>query len=129
MEVKEAVRAGLQEWILPELNSIRDDNAQIKTILELTNKRLDDINTHLADQSRRIDETNNRIIETNNRIDDTNNRIDGLRTEMTHRFDDMNKRIDGLHLAMVRREELDHMAERIQRIETDLADLHRRLPA
>jgi septal ring factor EnvC (AmiA/AmiB activator) len=94
MEVKEAVRAGLQEWILPVLNSIRDDNAQIKTILELTNKRLDDINTHFADQNTRIDETNNRIDETNKRLDetnkriyDTNLRIDGLRTEMMHRFD------------------------------------------
>ena len=52
------VRTALQEMIVPELNSIKKENAEIKTSLGLINKRLDDINNHLIDQSRRIDETN-----------------------------------------------------------------------
>ena len=91
MDYKEAFRAGFQEWILPELKSIREDNAQIKTILELTNQRLDDVNTHLADQSRRIDETRSEL---SKRIDETNKRIDDTRAELSNQIDETNKRID-----------------------------------
>ncbi len=87
MEIKEAIRAVIKELVLPELNTIKSENQEIKIRLELTNKRLDDVNSYLADQSRRIDETNKRIdsvkselvgmiMETNKRIDDTNKRID-----------------------------------------------------
>ena len=61
MEIKESIRAGLKELILTEIDKIREENTEIKTILNLTNKRLDDINLHLIDQSRRIDETNKRL--------------------------------------------------------------------
>jgi len=47
--------------ILPELKTLQQDVSEIKGILSLTNKRLDDVNTHLVDQSRRIDETNKRL--------------------------------------------------------------------
>ena len=59
----------------------------------LINKRLDDINLHLADQSRRIDidETNNRIYsvreELSKRINETNKRIDSVKDELTKRID------------------------------------------
>ena len=61
MEVMDSLRAALKELILPELDRIKQENAEINAKLELTNKRLDDINLHLADQSRRIDETNRRM--------------------------------------------------------------------
>ena len=46
---------------LPELKTLQQDVSEIKGILSLTNKRLDDVNTHSVDQSRRIDETNKRL--------------------------------------------------------------------
>ncbi|PIX17375.1 hypothetical protein COZ71_03720, partial [Candidatus Desantisbacteria bacterium CG_4_8_14_3_um_filter_40_12] len=53
--VVENVKKLIQELILPEIGIIKDEYLEIKSILLLTNKRIDDINTHLADQSRRID--------------------------------------------------------------------------
>ena len=61
MEIKKAMANALKEMVVPELNKIKEDVNNVKGVLELTNKRLDHINLHLADQSRRIDETNKRI--------------------------------------------------------------------
>jgi len=55
MDIKEAIRSAIKELIVPELDRIREENREIRATLVLTNKRLDDVNTHLADQSRRID--------------------------------------------------------------------------
>ena len=54
-DLKEAIGTSFKELILPEIEAIRKDNQEIKARLELTNKRIDDINLQLADQSRRID--------------------------------------------------------------------------
>jgi predicted nucleic acid-binding Zn-ribbon protein len=74
------LRKSLHEEVIPEIKLVRADNTQIKTTLEITNKRLDDVNAHLANQSRRIDETNERIAEVHTDllapIDATNQRID-----------------------------------------------------
>jgi hypothetical protein len=71
--MKELIVSALQELIVPELDRIKEENGQIKAILELTNKRLDDVNLHLTDQSRRIDsireEVGSEIKETNKRLD------------------------------------------------------------
>jgi len=116
----ESIRAAFKELIVPELDRIKEENREIKAILEVTNKRLDDVNIHLADQSRRIDsvrdelsqridsvrnelsqridsvrdELRSEIKETNTKIDETNKRIDSIREEMTSRIDETNKRID-----------------------------------
>jgi chromosome segregation ATPase len=68
MDVKKEIVNALKEMVVPELTKIKEDVNSVKGVLELTNKRLDDINLHLADQSRRIDETNRRIDETNDRL-------------------------------------------------------------
>ena len=74
------LRKSLHEEVIPEIKLVRAENTQIKTTLEITNKRLDDVNAHLADQSRRIDETNQRIAEVHTdllaRIDATSQRIE-----------------------------------------------------
>ncbi|MDY6973966.1 MAG: hypothetical protein SV775_16860, partial [Thermodesulfobacteriota bacterium] len=54
MEIRETVQRLLQEMVVPDLAKIKDENSRIFSILDLTNKRLDDMNTHLADQSRRL---------------------------------------------------------------------------
>ena len=82
MEIKKAIVSALKDLVVPELTKIKDDVNNVKAVLEITNKRLDDIDLQLVDQSRRIDavreELNQRIDETNSRIDETNNRLNRL---------------------------------------------------
>lgn len=122
MDIMEAVRTAIKELILPDLTRIREENQEIKTILTLTNKRLDDVNLHLADQSRRIDETNKRIDSVRDelvkRIDETNKRIDGT-----------NQRMDRLYDVVVRRDEHAQLSQRMNAMEREMAELKRRTAA
>jgi len=135
LNVKEAVLAALKELIVPEIQGIKREQGEIKVALNLTNKRLDDINAHLVDQSRRIDDTNKRIDETNQRIakvhadliqridkvyadlikridvvnqriDETNQRIDKVHADLIQRIDVISQRIDETNHAMIRLSEL-----------------------
>jgi TolA-binding protein len=112
MDIGETIRKAIQDFILPELEIIKGENKEIKIALELTNKRLDDINIHLADQSRRIDdlraELTQRIDETNERIDETNNRINRL------------------YEVIVRREEQEKLEIRVMRLEKSVETLMRK---
>lgn len=80
------LRKALHEEVIPEIKLVRAENSQIKTTLEVTHKRLDHLNAHLADQTRRIDETNQRIAEVHTdllaRIDSTNQRIDAVHSDL-----------------------------------------------
>jgi hypothetical protein len=148
MDIIEGVRTAIKEMMLPELDRIREENQEIKAILEMTNKRLDDMNLHLADQSRRIDavreelgarietlrieltariesvraDLTTRNDETNNRIDYNNRRMDS----MSEKFDD---RLNRLYEAIVRREEHSGLERRVLSIEQDVADMKQRLAA
>ena len=140
MDIKEAVGSVLKELIVPELNKIKDESKEVKTTLVLTNKRLDDINLHLADQSRRIDsvreELSERIDETNKRIDsvreelseridETNKRIDSVREDLGGKIDETNKRIDRLYEVIVRRDEHSMLDRRVDKLEREIDDLKR----
>ena len=145
MDTASRIRKAIEELVLPELGAIRQEQSQIRTVLELTNKRLDDLNAHLVDQSRRIDvlreelnaridETNRRIDEANKRIDDTNKRIDVLREELNARIDDTNKRIDEtnrrldrLYEVVVRREEHAGLDQRVRTLERFAAEVSHKL--
>ena len=136
MEIKEVLRTAIQEWIVPELDKIRLENAEIRSTLQLTNKRLDDIQAQLIDQSRRIDETNKRIDETNKRIDETNKRIDKVhddllaRIDETHRrIDHTNARLDRLYEVVVKREEHSTLESRVAHLEEIVDDLRLKLAA
>jgi len=157
MDIKEAVRIAIKELMIPELDKIKEENKEIKTTLVLTNKRLDDLNVHLADQSRRIDETNKRIDElnkrideTNKRIDETNDRIDALRVELrneiaytnkridetnnridetNNRINETNQRIDRLYEVIVRREEHFKLDQRVANLEREVNELKKKLVA
>ena len=100
MEIKETVQKVLQELVLPDLGRIREDNAKILAVLDLTNKRLDDVNTHLADQSRRIDEVRSELTQ---KIDETNKKIDEVRSELTQKIDESNKKIDEVRSELTQR--------------------------
>lgn len=111
-DIKDAIRAAIKELMLPEIEAIRKDNQEIKARLELTNKRIDDINIHLADQSRRIDETNNKI--------------DAVRDELLQKIDETNRRIDQVIFQTTR---IAQEMERIKREEKVTADILDRLRA
>ncbi len=115
--VVEKAKKIIQDIVLPELEVIKGENRDIKTILELTNKRLDDITAHLVDQSRRIDEMNRSLIA---RIDETNNRL-------IVRIDETNNRINKLYEVIVRREEHDKLEIKIVKIEQDIAEIKEKI--
>jgi vacuolar-type H+-ATPase subunit I/STV1 len=122
MDIKEAMGNVLKELIVPELDKIKEENKEIKATLVLTNKRLDDINLHLADQSRRIHlaDQSRRIDslreELSERIDETNKRIDSLR-------ENLNQRIDRLYEVIVRRDEHYKLDQRVADLERVVNDL------
>jgi len=136
LSIKEAVQAALRELIVPDIQEIKAEQGELKVALNLTNKRLDDINAHLVDQSRRIDETNKRIDETNKRIDkvhadliqridETNKRID----ETNKRIDETNQGISRLFEVIVRKEEHFLLTDRVARLEQAVEDLKKRQAA
>ena len=137
MDVKEAVLAGLKELIVPELQVMKQAQAEMKAILGLTNKRLDDINSHLIDQSRRIDETNKRIDSIHAdlimRIDKVNadliTRIDKVNMDLIMRNDETNRGLARLYEVIVRREEHQFLAERVARLEQSVEEMKRRQAA
>ncbi|SMP37841.1 hypothetical protein SAMN06295888_10124 [Desulfonatronum zhilinae] len=136
MEVKEALRSLIKEWIVPELEKIHLENAELRSKMDMTNKRLDDLFQVLVDQSRRIDDTNKRIdqvrTELTGRIDmvrtdlteridmvrtELTERIDQVRTDLTLRMDETNKRIDGLQQVIVGRTEHAVLRQQVQTLE------------
>ena len=140
MDVKEAVLAGLKELIVPELQAMKQSQAELQATLALTNKRLDDMNAHLVDQSRRIDDINKRIDDTNKRIDKVhavlimridkvNNdlvaRIDKVNNDLIMRNDETNRGLSHLYEVIVRREEHTFLAERVARLEQSVEELKR----
>ncbi|MCD6294450.1 MAG: hypothetical protein J7M20_05880 [Deltaproteobacteria bacterium] len=133
MEIPEAVKKMFQDMIVPELGKIREENRKIVAILELTNKRLDDVNTHLADQSRRIDDVNKRIDEVRSeltsRLDDTNKRIDDMHSDLVNRLDANNERIDRFFLTAATKEEQARIDARLFQLEQGLEGVRQRLAA
>ena len=129
MDVMESIRAGLKELILPELDRLREDNRELKALIQLTNKRLDDVNIHMADQSRRIDEINKRIDSVREElvgmIQGTNKRIDSVREELVGMIQETNKRIDS-----VRNELIVMIMDNTKRIDANnmrIDDLNKRI--
>ncbi len=116
MEIAETIKKVVQELILPELGVIKGENEKINVLLQLTNKRLDDMNAHLVDQSRRIDETNKRI-------DETNKRMDALRVELRDELIKTNVRMDRLYEVIVRREEHYGLEMKVIKIEQEIVGI------
>lgn len=118
MNAKDAVLAALKELILPELQTIKREQAEFKMTLGMVNKRLDsmekrldDMNAHLVDQSRRIDETNKRI--------------DKIHADLILRIDETNRSIARLYEVIVRREEHQSLLERVARLELTVEELRK----
>ncbi|MBM4287631.1 MAG: hypothetical protein FJ135_05715, partial [Deltaproteobacteria bacterium] len=92
MSTKEVVFAAFKEMVLPELAVMKQEQAEIKATLMLTNKRLDDITSHLIDQSRRIDEANKRIDFLREELIE---KIDAVREELGGRIDAVREELGG----------------------------------
>ena len=56
MEIKATIIEALKELIIPELDGMKSDFRELKSVQEVTNKRLDDLNGHISDLNRRIDQ-------------------------------------------------------------------------
>ncbi len=115
MELMDALRHAIQDWVIPELDKLHLENAEIRTTLGLTNKRLDDIQQQLIDQSRRIDETNKRI--------------DKVHDDLLARIDETNKRLDRLYEVIVRRDEHVGLEHWVRELDRKIDSLERRLAA
>ena len=137
MEMMEALKKALHELVLPELGALRAETAEIKAVLQVTNKRIDDVHAQLADHSRRIDEVRTELggridevrAELGGRIEETNRRMDVLRADLLRRLDETNRSIAHLYEVIVRRDEHFALGERVARLEQEVRDLRSRLAA
>jgi predicted nuclease with TOPRIM domain len=58
---KAVITNALKELVIPELDKIKADVSETKAVLNVTNKRIDDLSLQMVEVNRRIDETNNRL--------------------------------------------------------------------
>ncbi|RLC74359.1 MAG: hypothetical protein DRI61_16820 [Chloroflexi bacterium] len=93
---------------------MREEKQEIRGHLVLTNKRLDDVNTHLADQSRRIDAIRE---EMGQRTDAVREELVQMIQETNKRIDETNRRIDRLYEVIVRRDEHSMLEQRVANLE------------
>lgn len=119
MDIKETVQKVLQEMVVPDLSKIMDENSKILALLDVTNKRLDDMNTHLADQSRRIDAVHSELSQ----------RIEKVHSDLIHRLDANNVRIDRFFETGVTKYEHGKMDERVARLEREVEAIKQRVAA
>ncbi len=126
MEIMEALRTAIKEWVVPELDKIRMENGEIRATLQLTNKRLDDIQAQLIDQSRRIDKVHSDLLA---RIDETNKRIDKVHDDLLARIDETNGRLNRLYEVIVRREEHQSVVIELQDLKRRVEQIEHRLAA
>ena len=139
MEIADAVRKIFQDMIVPELGKIREENQKIVAILELTNKRLDDVNTHLADQSRRIDDVRSELtseissvrseltLQISGTRSELMSRMEDIHSDLVNRLDANNKRIDRFFLTAATKEEQARNDARLFRLEQGLEEVRQRL--
>jgi uncharacterized coiled-coil DUF342 family protein len=117
--MKEDLIKAVKAALLPELAELKSVLALTNQRLDDTNKRLDDMNARLVDQSRRIDSVRESL----------ENRFEALRTAVDDRFKTINGRLDQLYEIVVRREEHYLLANRVQALEQELAKLKERFAA
>ncbi len=126
MDIKEAVVATFREYLLPELEGLKSGQSRITSDIAAVNKRLDDVNQHLADQSRRIDAVREEL----------NGNINAVREELNHRLDETNKRIDEtnkrldrLYEVIVRRDEHSAIVIKINELDHEVREIKLRMAA
>ena len=118
--------AAMQEYLLPELEGLKSGQMRLETELVAVNKRLDDVNLHLADQSRRIDETNKRIDAVREEL---SGNINAVREELNQNIIETNKRLDRLYEVIVRRDEHAAVVIKINEMDHEIREIKKRLAA
>jgi len=126
MSLMETVADLIKEKVLPELTALKESGARMENRLSGVEKRLDDVNLHLVDQSRRIDAVREEL---SGRIDETNGRIDSMHTDVITRIDKTNDRLNHLYEVIVRRDEHVILAEKMERLESEVSEIKRKLAA
>ena len=142
MEIVEAMKTAIKEMIVPEINKVKSDVGEIKAVLGVTNKRIDDIVIQLSDLNRKIDsvreELSQRIDDTNKRIDsikekldqkidDINSQIESLNKELSRRIDFTNSRLDRLFEIIVRREEHTALGQKVFELEKEVREIRSKI--
>jgi len=133
MGAMEAVTEAIKELVLPELASLKTSVERVENRLTVVEKglsgvekRLDDVNLHLVDQSRRIDAVREEL---GGRIDEVTGRIDSMHTDVISRIDKTNDRLNHLYEVIVRRDEQVVLAEKMERLESEVSEIKRKLAA
>jgi vacuolar-type H+-ATPase subunit I/STV1 len=131
-EVPRGVAAALKEYLVPQFEGLRAEAKIIAGQQEQMSKRLDDVSGQLVAIHARLDQTNARIDavreELGARIDavreELGARIDAVREELGARIDQTNlridhldQRLDRLYEVAVRREEAEHLVQRVVALE------------
>ena len=119
MEIKETVQKLLQEMIVPDLKIIKEQKRKILSLLDLTNRKLNDINTHLADQSWRIDDDRSELTK----------KMEKMHSDLINRLDANNARIDRFFETSVTKYEHDKIDERVARLEIEVGAIRQQLAA
>jgi len=119
MDIKKAVLAAMQEYLLPELEGLKSGQVRLETELVAVNKRLDDVNLHLVDQSRRIDAVREGL----------NENINAVREELNQNITETNKRLDRLYEVIVRRDEHAAIVIKINEMDHEIREIKQRLAA
>ena len=110
MDIKTAIIEAFKELIVPEMDVIKRDIQELKSVHQMTNKRIDDLNGHFQDLSRRIDDVRKEVEEVRKELSE---RIDNLNDSLSTRIDVTNERIDRLYDVVVRREEHEELRKNL----------------
>lgn len=117
MDIKSAIIEAMKELVVPEMDEIKSSIKEIKSIQQMTNKRIDDLNGYFLDLSRRIDQHSNEIQQVRNEVNqvktELSERMDRLNDSLISRIDVTNDRIDRLYDVVVRREEHEELKKHI----------------
>jgi len=109
------------------IDAVRKElGGRIDAVREELGGRIDAVREEL---SGRIDQTNGRIDEVNGRIDETNARLDSMHTDVIARIDKTNDRLNRLYEVIVRRDEQVVLVEKVERLESEVSEIQRKLAA
>jgi len=112
------------------IDAVREElGGRIDAVREELGGRIDQLSGRIDQLSGRFDQLSGRFDQLNGRIDETNGRIDAVREELSGKDDQINKRLDRLYEIIVRRDEHVVLVEKVERLESDVSEIKRKLAA
>jgi predicted nuclease with TOPRIM domain len=90
-----AAKGGIRAWLMPEINDIKVQLAEMRGDIKATNTRIDSFSTDMRGDIKslntRIDEMDKRLTENDRRLSE---KIDDLDKRLSEKIDDLDKRLD-----------------------------------